>query len=558
VTTKSYKWDYIVDFMDTGEFEILLNSAKEGNHLEFKEAKKQFSFDSGRKSLCGYYCALANEKGGRLILGVTDEIPRKVTGTNAFGDIAKYKQKIYNKFHRPIEIEEFYHMNKRVLIITVPSRPIGECIEFDGRYLKRSDDNLVEIDPVSLKKINQESIQDFSAEICVGASFEDLNKENIQNLRILLKESKKVDKKIQNYGDLQLLIDLGLIRENKITNAALILLGFPNTLKKFFPHAEIRYQYKEEMSQTRGSVTKIFQGGYLGYYEELWKTINSWNKEKTIQVGLRILKKPTFEEETIREAINNSIIHRDYSEMGSIIITQSLREIDIESPGGLLPGITIQNMVEETKVRNKLLAEVLSKCDFVESFGNGIDLMIQNQLSAGKNVPDYNKTTKYKVYLSIDGQIYDSNFAQYVSRIALEEKKELNYRELIVLTKIKEEKKISPGQITENLLNLNLIERVGTKKYILSKKYYIDTGQKGVYTRKKGLDKSRNKELILAHLKNHKRGYMEEFLDIFSGDIPKSTINGWLAELKKEEIICFEGNPQVVKGKNRGFWRLKK
>jgi len=214
-------------------------------------------------------------------------------------------------------------------------------------------------------------------------------------------------------------------------------------------------------------------------------------------------------------------------------------------------------MVEETKVRNKLLAEVLSKCDFVESFGNGVDIMIQNQLSAGKNFPDYNKTTKYKVYLSIDGQIHDPNFAQYVSRIAIEEKKELNYKELIILDKIRGGKKVSHDQITENLLGLNLIEKVGTRKYILAKRYYDDVGKRGVYTRRKGLDKARNKELIISHLQNHKKGYMEDFMDIFSGDVPKPTINGWLAELKEENRIEFLGNPQITKGNNRGYWKLK-
>jgi ATP-dependent DNA helicase RecG len=345
------------------------------------------------------------------------------------------------------------------------------------------------------------------------------------------------------------------MRESKLTNAAIILLGKDKSLRKFFPHAEIRYQYKENKNSVRNDFSHIFQGGYLDYYEKLWETINSRNKNQFIQIGLRILKKHTFEAETIREAINNSIIHRDYSEIGSIIITQTQKDILIESPGGLLPGITPKNIVDETKVRNKLLAEVLSKCDFVESFGNGVDLMIQNQLSSGKKFPDYNKTTKYKVILEIDGEIYDIRFAQYVSKIAIEENKELSYKELMVLMKIKEGKKISPEQITEDLYKMGLIEKIGTRTYILSKKYYLEIGE---YTRRRGLDKQRNKELILQHLEMHTKGYMEDFIDIFSGDIKKPTINNWLTELKEEDKIEFIGNPQIVRGKDRGHWSKKK
>ena len=545
--------------MDKEDFEKLLNSDQESEHLEFKEAKSQFNFDAGRNSLCGYYIALANEKGGKLILGVTDKIPRKATGTDSFKDIKKTKGKIYDKFHRSIEIEEIYYKGKRVLIIEIPSRPLGEALEFRGQFLMREGESLVSMTPDVYKKILNESIYDFSAEICKDANFEkDVNKESIKLLRFLLKQSKKVDKKIQNYSDLQLLNDLGLIRKGKLTNASLILLGNIKSLQTFFPHAEIRYQYKEDKNKVRGDFSMILQGGYLGYYEKLWDIINARNKHQFIQIGLRILKKQTFEEETIREAINNGIIHRDYSEMGSIIITQTPKDILIESPGGLLPGITVKNIADETKVRNKLLAEVLSKCDFVESFGNGVDLMIQNQLSAGKKFPDYEKTNKYKVILEIDGEIYDSRFAQYVSKIAIEKHKELSYKELIVLMRIKKGEKVSSNQITEDLFKLELIEKIGTRKYILSKRYYSEIGKKGEYTRRKGLDKQRNKELIIQHLKIHSKGFMEDFIDIFSGDVKKPTINQWLTELKNEKKVEFIGNPQVVRGKNRGYWSLKK
>jgi ATP-dependent DNA helicase RecG len=222
-----------------------------------------------------------------------------------------------------------------------------------------------------------------------------------------------------------------------------------------------------------------------------------------------------------------------------------------------LPGVTIENIAEETRVRNKLIAEVLDKCEFVEQFGNGVDLMIKNQLSSGKNLPDYSKTTDYSVTLSIDGDIIDAGFARYVSKIALEKNKDLTYKELIVLTQIKQGKMIQSEEITSNLYGLGLIEKVGTRKYILSKKYYSDVDKKGEYTRRRGLDKSRNKELILEHIKHHGRGYMGDFLQIFNNDIPRPTINSWLDELKKDNKIEFMGNPQIVRGKNRGFWRIK-
>ena len=55
-------------------------AAKEGEQLEFKEAKTRFDFEE----LTRYCAALANEGGGCMVLGVTDKRPRQVVGTQAF------------------------------------------------------------------------------------------------------------------------------------------------------------------------------------------------------------------------------------------------------------------------------------------------------------------------------------------------------------------------------------------------------------------------------------------------------------------------------------------
>ena len=52
----------------------------EGENLEFKEARNRYDFEK----LTQYCVALANEGGGKIILGVTDSRPRRVVGSNAF------------------------------------------------------------------------------------------------------------------------------------------------------------------------------------------------------------------------------------------------------------------------------------------------------------------------------------------------------------------------------------------------------------------------------------------------------------------------------------------
>ena len=54
----------------------------EGERIEFKTASNNFHFEK----LVDYCVALANEGGGKIILGVTDRRPRSVIGTAAFAE----------------------------------------------------------------------------------------------------------------------------------------------------------------------------------------------------------------------------------------------------------------------------------------------------------------------------------------------------------------------------------------------------------------------------------------------------------------------------------------
>ena len=111
--------------MPTTESEFLSHlTAPEGSRLEFKEAKTNFHFEE----LVKYCVALANEGGGKIILGVTDARPRQVVGTAAFGEPGRTEAGLFQNLHRRIPVEEYEHDGKRVLIIHVPSRPRGEAL----------------------------------------------------------------------------------------------------------------------------------------------------------------------------------------------------------------------------------------------------------------------------------------------------------------------------------------------------------------------------------------------------------------------------------------------
>ena len=101
---------------------------EEHERLEFKEAK--VSFDSGK--LTRYCVALANEGGGHLVLGVSNKLPRRVVGTQAFRDLSDLKRDQGQRLRLRIAATELDHADGRVLVITVPARPIGTPMQYEG------------------------------------------------------------------------------------------------------------------------------------------------------------------------------------------------------------------------------------------------------------------------------------------------------------------------------------------------------------------------------------------------------------------------------------------
>src|SRR6185437_14806977 len=124
----------------------------ENQNLEFKEASNQFD----NEKLFQYCVALANEGGGKLILGVREGNPRRVVGTQAFRDPLKMEEKLFQCLKFRVGIEAIDHPDGRVLVFSIPSRPFGTAYEHKGAYYMRSGECLVPMSEDKLRHIFSE------------------------------------------------------------------------------------------------------------------------------------------------------------------------------------------------------------------------------------------------------------------------------------------------------------------------------------------------------------------------------------------------------------------
>lgn len=130
------------------DIDALLSVRSETEHLEFKVAENRYDFEE----LVDYCAALANEGGGRIILGVTDRVPRRVVGSKAFDVPERTVAGLHERLGLKITFDEVQHPGGRVLVFHVPSRPTGQPIQYKGRYLMRAGEELVPMSPDQLKR----------------------------------------------------------------------------------------------------------------------------------------------------------------------------------------------------------------------------------------------------------------------------------------------------------------------------------------------------------------------------------------------------------------------
>ena len=245
---------------------------REVENLEFKAASGDFDFDR-----LGMYCsALANEGGGKLILGVTNKIPRQVVGTNAFQNIEKKKLQLRQCFNMRIEIVPIKHPDGRVLVIDVPPRFKGKPVTYKGAYYMRSGESLVTMTPDMLKRIFAEDQPDYSEEIVQGASLEDLESTAIERFREMwIKKSNNTS--LESLSHKQLLKDAGLIINIGVTYAGLILMGKEEALSKYLRQAEVIFEYRSEETSIGYQQRIEFRKSFFLFQDELWNIINLRN-----------------------------------------------------------------------------------------------------------------------------------------------------------------------------------------------------------------------------------------------------------------------------------------
>lgn len=514
-----------------------LLEAKEGENIQFKEAKNRFDFGEAAKCCC----ALANDGGGKLVFGITDKRPRSVVGSAAFDQPERTRMGLIDKLKVNVDFQLFNHNGKRVLVFDVKRRPVGLPVQCEGVAWIYEGDTLKPMPEDMRRRIYEEIGIDFSGTVCAGAAVDDLDETAIENFRANWIE-KSGKKQLATLSKEQLLHDCGAITDDGVTYAALILFGKKTTLTKYLPQAEIVFEYRSSEVSGPANQREEFRIGFFACYDRIWELVNLRNDKQHYQEGFFVFDISTFNERVVREAILNAVSHRNYQLSGNVFVRQYRDRLVVESPGGFPLGISLDNILDRQAPRNRRIAEMLSLCGMVERSGQGMNLMYELSVQEAKPLPDFTGTDDYFVSVTLNGLIIDKAMLSVINRIGDERMESLSTDDFLAIDALYHQKPLTDKVRSrlKRLTDMGIVEHAGRNKYVLARSLYAATGQTGVHTRRVGLDRDTNKELLLKHIRsNGKSGTpLKELYQVLPGH-SRSQIQTLLRELRDEgKVFC--------------------
>lgn len=386
------------------ELERWLLLPSETEHLEFKEAKNHYE----TPKLFRYCVALANEGGGKLVLGVTDKRPRQVVGSQAFSNLEEIKTRLLDKLKVRVEVDSVAHPRGRVLVFHVPPRPIGTPLHLDGVYLMRAGDALVPMTPDKLRRIFDEGKADFLSQVAKSnlAADEVVSLLDTQGYFDLL----ELPYPAERAGVLERFASEKLIQQREgsyeITNLGALL--FAKDLDAFEGLARkaprvIVYNGKNKLAtRSDQSIPK----GYAVGFATLINYVNAHLPSNEV-IG-RALRETTrmFPEIAVRELIANALIHQDFTETGTAVVIELYSDrLEITSPGQ--PFIKPERFIDEYKSRNERLADLMRRLRICEEKGSGIDKVIHSVEAFQLPAPDFRVTDTHTVVVLFAHKAFD-------------------------------------------------------------------------------------------------------------------------------------------------------
>jgi ATP-dependent DNA helicase RecG len=359
---------------------------------------------------------------------------------------------------------------------------------------------------------------DFAAIPEPSASLDDLDPEEFRRFRSLVDAASGSTDVLARLGDDELLSALGVAERRGngmlLRRGALLLFGREESIRAFVPTHETAFHVLQQgvVVQNEISASPLLRSA-----ERLYDLLRSVNTQDEVMVGLIRVGIDRVPEVVARELVANALVHRDYTRMGTVTIQVADDELTIVSPGGFPRGVTLENFLESSNPRSRILAEAFKRAGIVDRAGRGINRVFEASLRAGRPEPDYTRSSMERVSVSMQLGGTDGELVRFVVEHDERAGRKFDLVDLQIVRALKEDPRLSATDIADILqrplvwtkarlaihLEEGLIEMRGDgrgRKYTLSAATYRRLSSAAGYVRVRAFDEPQQRQMIMNYV----------------------------------------------------------
>ena len=355
----------------TKEKVLALVAQGERQGIEFKRSLAELQ--TGVRTVA----AMANANGGHVIFGVRDD------GTILGVEIgANTKERVVQAIGDNTDPTLYPAVDyvdvdgKTVIVVSVeesgnkPHLAYGQAYKRVGAVTRKMDRAEYE------RLLLQRRQVDFDRQIAEGTTHADLDEARLEWYIRQRAEKRGVSAPTTSPQDT--LINLGALVEDRgeLVPTKGGLLFFGRDPQRFIRHSEVRVARFQGTTMGHFIDSADLRGTLPEMIDEAERFIQRNTRRAAKVVGFKRREVTEYPYEAVREAICNAACHRDYLMTGSTVRIMIFDDrIEVNSPGALPPGVTLENIDRKHVLRNELIANYLYDIYYIEKWGTGIAKM---------------------------------------------------------------------------------------------------------------------------------------------------------------------------------------
>lgn len=544
---------------------LSLIGKRENEVVEFKRAENNFDFDDLGK----YFSALGNEANLRglecawLIFGY-DEKKHSIVGTSyKNGESALNNLKHDFAQHTtdgqtfreiiPVEVD-----GKRILMFKIPASPRNIVMKWKGIAYGRDGESLKPLNQSKQDEIRRQTPEpDWSAEIVPNATIDDLDELALATARIMYKKvhsSTIPASEVDEWTVEEFLSHSEMMRDGRLTRAAILLLGKPIALQKMHPvNAQITWVWKD----ADGEVVDYehYTIPYILTVDKIFSRIRNRTMRELPGGTLFPDTMKQYEDYSIREVLHNCIAHQDYRLQGRITVVENEGFLYYSNRGAFIPQ-TIEKVLKDKgpqkDYRNACLTHGMVHFNMIDTVGRGIPKLFKEQRRRFFPMPEYEIDEKEQ---TVSVTLYGISTEDAYTDL-LKSNPTLSLMECLWLDAIRSHKPITK-EAAKHLKERKLIEG-RAPRYNIALSVARDVEQVGRYTKETGLSKKAMIKMVLQlGLNAGETGFKRaDALEVLEHSLPASMTKTQKLNHVSNMLRVLQGEGYLEKSENRKIWFL--